>query len=139
MVKLLMGLKGSGKTKHLIELVNDAIHNEKGSVICIERGKKLTYDINYKARLIDISTFSVDSYAMLRGFLCGLYAGNYDISHIFIDNLYKASGEKTIEASSEFIDWLGEFSKEHGVRITVTISEPAEEATENMKKVMEVF
>jgi hypothetical protein len=129
-----MGLKGSGKTKQLIELVNVAVVEEKGNVICVELGKKLTYDINYKARLIDVSNFSITSFDMLQGFVSGLYAGNYDISHIFIDNIYKVSGKPSVEESEKFILWLEEFSKVNNVSFTVTISAPIEEASENIKK-----
>lgn len=134
MVKVLMGLKGSGKTKNLIELVNSAIDNEKGSVICIERGSKLTYDVNYKARLIDITEYSVDSFAMLKGFISGLYAGNYDISHVFVDNLFKAGGEEGLDAVGVFLAWLEEFGNKNNVTFTVTISAPVESATPEIKK-----
>jgi len=134
MVKVLMGLKGSGKTKKLIELVNSSIENEKGSVICIERGSKLTYDINYKARLIDISGFSIESFSMLKGFISGLYAGNYDISHVFIDNLFKASGEHSMEAAGEFLKWLENFGDRNNVSFTVAISASVDEATDDIRK-----
>jgi hypothetical protein len=134
MVKVLMGLKGCGKTKKLIDLVNSAIENEKGSVICIERGNKLTYDVNYKARLIDISNYSVDSFAMLKGFICGLYAGNYDITHVFVDNLFKAGGEERMEAAGEFLNWLEKFGSANDITFTVTISASAEDATEEIRK-----
>lgn len=131
-----MGLKGSGKTKSLIEMVNSAIVTEKGSIICIECGKNLTFDINYKARLIDISTFSVDSFAMLRGFICGLYAGNYDISHIFIDHLFRVSGVKSIQEADHFLQWLQKFGNENGIDFTVTLSAHAEDATPAMKALL---
>jgi hypothetical protein len=134
MVNVLMGLKGSGKTKRLIELVNSAIQIEKGCVICIERGNKLTYDINYKARLIDISAFSIENFSMLKGFISGLYAGNYDITHIFIDNLFKAAGKEDMEAAGEFLKWLESFGKKNNVAFTVTISASVDEATDDIKK-----
>lgn len=129
-----MGLKGSGKTKHLINLVNEAVVEEKGNVICVELGKKLTYDINYKARLIDISNFEITSFDMLKGFISGLIASNYDISHIFIDNIYKVSGSKSIDETDEFMVWLEKFSDSNKVTFTVTISAPIEDAKENIKK-----
>ena len=134
-----MGLKGTGKTKHLIDLVNVAIDEEKGNVICVELGKKLTYDVSYRARLIDISHFQISNFDMLRGFISGLYAGNYDISHIFIDNIFKVSGSSSIAEADEFILWLENFSKDNGVRFTVTISAPVEDAGENIKKFLQVI
>lgn len=134
MVKVVMGLKGSGKTKRMIELVNSAIDTEKGSVVCIERGKKLTYDINYKARLIDISHYNIYSFEMLEGFISGLYAGNYDITHVFIDNLMKAGGENDMDKAGKFLLWLEKFGEQNGINFTVAISAAVKEATEDIKR-----
>ena len=89
MVQLIMGLKGSGKTKRLVEMVKTAIDNETGSVVCIEKDKKLTYDIPYQVRLIHASDYAIGSVEFMKGFLSGLHAGNYDITHVFIDNFAK--------------------------------------------------
>ncbi|NLM61588.1 MAG: hypothetical protein GX193_05870 [Clostridiales bacterium] len=134
MVKVVMGLKGSGKTKNMIELVNSAIETEKGSVVCIERGNKMTYDINYKARLIDISQYNIYSFEMLEGFISGLYASNYDITHVFIDNLMKASGENDMDKAGKFLLWLEKFGEENGINFTVTISAAVEDATEDIRR-----
>ena len=77
MVKLIMGLSGSGKTKTLISLVSEAIEKEQGNVVCIEKSRHLTYDIPYQARLIRTDDYGVRGNTMLLGFLCGLHAGNY--------------------------------------------------------------
>ena len=92
MVRLIMGTKGSGKTKQLIELINNAAKDEPGNVVCIEANRNLTYDIHYHIRLIDAAEYKLNSYDMFRGFISGLYAGNYDISHVFIDSLCRAIG-----------------------------------------------
>ena len=89
MVKVIMGVKGTGKTKQMIDLINSAVANEHGNVVCIERSRKLTYDIHYQIRLVDAEQYNLSSFEVLRGFICGLYAGNYDITHIFIDSLCK--------------------------------------------------
>ncbi|MEG0878966.1 MAG: hypothetical protein RSF00_09885, partial [Oscillospiraceae bacterium] len=81
MVKVIMGLKGSGKTKQMIDLINTAVASEHGNVVCIERGPKLTYDIHYKIRLVEASQYDLTSFDTLKGFVSGLYAGNYDITH----------------------------------------------------------
>ena len=82
MVQLIMGLKGSGKTKRLVEMVATAVREESGSVVCIEKDKKLTYDIPYQARLIYACdyAYAMGSYDFFKGFLSGLHAGNYDIT-----------------------------------------------------------
>ena len=79
MVRLIMGVKGSGKTKQLIELINNAAKDEPGNVVCIEANRTMTYDIHYHIRLIDAQEYNLDSYELFRGFISGLYAGNYDI------------------------------------------------------------
>ena len=134
MVKVIMGLKGEGKTKKLIELVKKAIDEEHGDVVCIEKNGELTYDIPYQARLIKLAPYKVSGYEFLRGFISGLQAGNYDITHIFMDNLYKLSGSDSDDAAEQFLGWLEAFSEKENVKFTITISADAEAATSGMKK-----
>ena len=89
MIHVIMGLKGSGKTKKLIDAINGAVAEAHGDVVCIEYGRKLTYDLSYKVRLVDSKEYGISSSEMLKGFLSGLHAGNFDITNVFIDNLYK--------------------------------------------------
>ena len=83
MVRLIMGANGAGKTKQLIDLIHNAVEAENGSVVCMEPSADMTYNISYNVRLVNASEYSVDSFECLRGFISGLYAGNYDISHCF--------------------------------------------------------
>ena len=135
MVRVIMGVKGTGKTKQMIELINTAVQSEHGNVVCIERGPKLTYDINYKIRLVEASHYDMKGYEFLKGFISGLYAGNYDITHIFIDSLTKiVSADVTDHAVEEFLDWLNSFSEKNNIKFTVTISADESLATEGIKK-----
>ena len=134
MVRLIMGVKGSGKTKQLIELINNAAKDEPGNVVCIEANRTMTYDIHYHIRLIDAQEYNLDSYELFRGFISGLYAGNYDISHVFVDNLCKIAGSNDLQAVEAFLHWLDRFSEENGVKFTVTISADEDTATEGMKQ-----
>ena len=112
MVRVIMGVKGTGKTKQMIELINSAVHSENGNVVCIERGPKLTYDIHYKIRLVEASHYEMKSFDFMKGFISGLYAGDYDITHIFIDSLTKiVPTEPTDAAVEDFLDWLNSFSE----------------------------
>ena len=77
MVKVIMGLKGSGKTKQLVKDINEAVQSETGSVVCVEFGKKLTYDIDYRVRLIDAKEYNITDVTLLKGFISGLHAGNF--------------------------------------------------------------
>ena len=134
MVKLIVGGAGSGKTKTIIELVNAAVKDEKGSVVCITKGDKLRFDISRDARLVNISEYAVSSYDGLLGFLCGIHAGNYDITHIYIDGLYKVAGVKDPSQAESFLDKLNAFADTHTVKFTVALSEDDAAVTEGMKK-----
>ena len=129
-------MNGSGKTKQLIELVNNAAKDEKGSVVCIEADNNMTYDIHHGIRLIDAEEYKLNSYDLVRGFVSGLYAGNYDISHVFIDNLCKAIGTEIGHETEAFLNWLDSFGERNNIKFTVTISGEPEAATEGMKKFM---
>jgi hypothetical protein len=133
MVALIAGLKGFGKTKQLIDLCNDAAKSSAGSVICIERGQKLKHDITRSARLIDTTPFVIRSYQVLRGFVTGLYASNYDISDIFIDSLFKVANNSDAEECEKFLAWCEEFGKENGIKFLITISISDAEITEGMR------
>ena len=134
MVKLIVGGAGTGKTKTIIELVNAAVKEEKGSVVCIARGDKLKFDISYDARLINVKDYAVDSYAALLGFVAGLHAGNYDITKVFIDALYKIVDSKDPKAAEKFLQELDDFSTKHSVDFVVALSEDAISATDVMQK-----
>ena len=92
MIKLITGKKGTGKTKVLIDMINEAVKSTNGDLICIEKGAKLTYDISYKVRLVDAERFSVSGYDTFYGFVAGMLAGNYDIKEIFVDSILKIGG-----------------------------------------------
>lgn len=134
MVKVIMGLKGSGKTKQMIELINTAAGTEHGNVVAIERGPKLTFDIHYRIRLVDTSSFQIHNYDFMKGFLSGMYAGNYDITHIFIDSLCKIVPGDCDHKTEEFLDWLERFSEQNGIKFTVTITADAGLAPEGIRK-----
>ena len=134
MVRVIMGLKGSGKTKQMIDLINHAAGNESGNVVCIERGLKLTYDIHYHIRLVEASDYDMTDLAFLKGFISGMAAGNFDITHIFIDSLtrvVRTCDDRGVEA---FLDWLNAFGEKNNIKFTVTISADASLATEGIKK-----
>ena len=90
-MKLLAGVKGTGKTKALIAEVNKVCGESHGSIVCIEKGKKLTFDVSYQARLVDTEDYGILGSEMLYGFLCGILSQNYDITEIFIDNAFANS------------------------------------------------
>jgi hypothetical protein len=134
MVKVIMGVKGTGKTKQMIELMNKAVGTEHGNVVAIERGPKLTFDLNYKIRLIDAADYDLSTFAHMKGFVSGIYASNFDITHVFIHSLGKiVSGASDPEVEG-FLDWLEAFSEKNNVKFTVTISADAELASDGVRK-----
>ncbi len=134
MVKLIMGLKGSGKTKKLVELVKKAVSEEHGDVVCIEKDKNLTYDIPYTARLIHAGEYGIVSNDLLRGFISGLHAGNYDICHVFIDNFYKLLDDSSDETVAAFLEWLNKFSQSENVNFTISATADPDTVDERIKK-----
>lgn len=134
MVKLIMGLKGSGKTKTLVELVKKAVAEERGDVVCIEKDKNLTYDIPYSARLIHASEYGINSNDLLRGFISGLHAGNYDITHVFIDNLFKMLDNDSEECVASFLEWLDRFSTAENVSFTICATADPANVSERITK-----
>ena len=133
MIHVIMGLKGSGKTKKLIDGINAAVAQASGDVVCIEYGKKLAYDVTYKVRLVDSQEYAINSVEMLKGFLSGMHAGNFDITHVFIDNLYKTIGAD-LAAAEDFVAWAAKFAASNSMEITVALSEDPANASEAMKQ-----
>ena len=131
MIHVIMGLKGSGKTKKMLDAINAAVADARGDVVCIEYGKKLTYDVSYKVRLVDSKEYGIKSPEMLKGFLSGMHAGNFDITHVFIDNLYKTIGNA---AAEDFVAWCAKFAADNNMEVTMTISEDPAEAPEGIKQ-----
>ena len=136
MVQVIVGLKGSGKTKKLVDLVRAAVNEETGDVVCIEKERKLTFDIPYQARLIDAGTYDIGSYEFLKGLICGVHAGNYDITHFFIDNFYKLVNDKSVESLETFLAWLDKFSTNENISFVISLSVDAETLSDTVKKYM---
>ena len=133
MIHVIMGLKGSGKTKKLIDAIHGAVAEAHGDVVCIEYGKKLTYDVSYKVRLVDSKEYGISTPEMLKGFLSGLHAGNFDITNVFIDNLYKTIGNDKA-AGEDFVAWCAKFAADNNMEITISITEDPAEASDVMKQ-----
>ena len=134
MIRVIVGKKGSGKTKQVIEMINSAVDTEHGNVVCIEKGEKLMLDISHKIRLVEASEYDIADYTAMKGFVSGLYAGNYDITHIFIDSLTKIIGAEVNFETEKFLDWLNAFSQKNGIKFTITISDEESLMSEGIKK-----
>ncbi len=133
MLKLIIGVKGTGKTKTLINMVNTAVENSHGDVVCIEKGVKLRYDIKYQARLIDAEEYYISDAQSLYGFLAGIFASNHDVTDLFIDSALKICAND-MTAFDTFVSEIAKLVEKVGVNVVMTSSIPVEEASETVKK-----
>lgn len=133
MVKLVVGVKGSGKTKTLIEKVNNALNETKGNVVCIEKGTKLIHEIKYQVRLMDTDEYMVTDAEALYGFVAGIYASNHDVTHIFIDSALKICNND-IPAFEIFMKKIDEFSQKTNIAFFITSSLAIKELPDDIKK-----
>ena len=117
MIKVHMGLKGSGKTPKMLEAIDSAVQAEKGNVVCIAEGDRLMHSINRKARMVTTDDF--------------------DITHIFIDSIFKSVPSATVADLEGFVDSLEKLEKKFNVSFTVMVSAEASEAGEKVKKYMD--
>ncbi len=131
MVSLIIGRKGSGKTKKLIEHVNSAVQASNGNVVCIEKGRKLTYDISNQVRLIDSDAYGISGYDQFFGFLCGVCAGNYDITDISIDATLRI-GSRDYNELATFLRKVDGLSLQADTNFTLTVSADKEELPEEI-------
>jgi energy-coupling factor transporter ATP-binding protein EcfA2 len=137
MLKLIAGKKGSGKTKQLITMVNDAVDTSSGKVVCIEKGNKLTYDVNHDARLLNIEDFDVSGYDSFYGFLAGIVASDYDVKEIYVDSIAKIVGEDSGKIGA-FLAKVESIAEKEDLNITMTVSSDADELPEGIFKYVSV-
>ena len=130
MIKLITGKKGTGKTKILIEMIKAADSATNGNIVCIEKGAKLTYDIPHSVRLTDVEEFGINGYDAFYGFVAGMFAGNFDISEVYIDSILKIGGTD-LDALGTLLQKLDKISK--NIKITFTISGDLSELPESVK------
>ena len=133
MLNLIIGVKGTGKTKNLINLVNTAVENSHGDVVCIEKGTKLRYDVKYKARLVDVEEYFISDAQSLYGFIAGILASNHDVTDLFVDSALKICNNDVV-AFDKFVEEVNALAAKLNVKVTMTSSIPTEEASETVKK-----
>lgn len=121
MLKLIVGLKGSGKTKTIVDLANAKLAETKGSVVFIEKGDKLIHEVKHQARLLNTDEYLIGNGEKLYGFVAGNYGSNYDVSDIFIDSALKICGNDVAEFSA-FLDNVIAFIATHNVNFVITSS-----------------
>ncbi len=133
MLKLIIGVKGTGKTKTLISMVNEAVEKSEGTVVCIEKGVGLRFDVKYTARLINTNDYLIFDAEALYGFVAGILASNHDVTDLFIDSALKIANND-MAAFEAFVKEIDELSNKVNVNIVMTSSIPCEEASDIVKK-----
>ena len=133
MLKLIIGVKGTGKTKQLIDMVNTSSAQSDGSVVCIEKGTKLTYDIKHTARLIDTEQYGICDGQSLFGFIAGISASNHDVTDIYIDSALKIC-ENDLESFDKFLNEVSVLVDKAGINCTAIVSLASDLATDTIKK-----
>lgn len=121
MINLIVGKKGSGKTKKLVTYANDLISRSAGNVVVIVKGSKLTFELDYKARLVNIDNYEIGNFDGLYGFICGLCAGNYDLTDVLVDSTLDIGGGD-VEAFNAFVEKLSSFLENRSVKLTFSVS-----------------
>lgn len=135
MIKLIVGKKGSGKTKILVDMVNEAAKTTDGNIVCIEKKPKLTYDLDHSVRLLEADSYGVSGFDAFYGYVAGLLSGNYDITEVFVDGILKICGQD-LEALGAFFDKIEAVAKEANTKLVFTVSADASELPESVKKYM---
>ncbi len=134
MIKIHIGLKGSGKTKKLIDDVNNALTQEKGNVVCITEGNRLMHDLDRNARMVNTEQFDIKNFDMFEGLLCGIIAQDFDVTHIFIDSVFKSVPSADMSTIDNLIKAIEKLEEKFNVSFTLMVSAEAESATELVKK-----
>ena len=134
MVKVIAGLSGTGKTKQMLQSINEAVERESGSMICIELKTSLRYDLNYKVRLIEYQEYQLEGVEALKAFISGLHAGNFDISHIYLKSVHRLLGSDDPAVAAAFCDWCSNFGQKNSISFTMTARVDPETAPEALKK-----
>ncbi|MBP3381756.1 MAG: hypothetical protein J6L00_03825 [Clostridia bacterium] len=132
MVTLILGKKGSGKTKKLMELCNTAVAQSKGNVVFIEKDNTLTYDVNHQVRLVSAADFGICGFEALYGFVAGMCAGNYDITDIFVDSTLKIGGTDMQELD-KFVEKMSKLD----VRTVLSVSADKSEIPAHIAEIAE--
>ena len=133
MVELIVGVQGTGKTKTILELVKNAAETSDGSVVCIEKGEKFRTNVTHEVRLVNTEHYDIETADSLYGLICGLYAGNYDITHIFVDSALKICN-KNISAFADFVKRADALSDKNGFKCIMTASVEKEALPEDIKE-----
>ncbi len=131
MIKLITGPKGSGKTKQMLDMINENLGKVKGNIVCIEKAMQETHNINPSVRLIDVDEYKIDTYEMFYGLFAGVLAGNYDIEQIYIDGLMRVT-DHDMDSLVKLLERMDAISE--GKEVVITLSGEEASFPDEVKK-----
>jgi len=132
MIKLITGKKGTGKTKVLIDQINDAVKSTNGNIVCIEKGDNIRRSISFRVRWCDTESFAIESYDAFYGFVAGMLAGNFDIKDVFVDGILRIGG-RDYEALGNLFEKLDKLTGDEA-NVIFTVSADNDELPESVKR-----
>ena len=130
MITLILGKKGSGKTKRLIDMCNEAMEQSKGNVVFIEKDNTLTYSLKHNVRLVAADEYAIRGFDSFYGLIAGMCAGNYDITDIFVDSTLKIGGD--VDGLLSFVEKLKALSDKANTNIVMSVSADPSEIPEKI-------
>ena len=132
MVELIVGKKGKGKTKVLLDRVNGAVKEANGSIVYLDKSTKHMYELNNKVRLIDVSSYPLKNADEFVGFICGIISQDHDLEQIYLDSFLKVSKLEDADVT-DTLDQLDKIGEKYGISIVVSISLGKEEIPEALQ------
>ncbi|NLJ70010.1 MAG: hypothetical protein GX328_00900 [Clostridiaceae bacterium] len=136
MIEAIVGSKGTGKTSIIVDEITNVANTQDTNVVCIEYGKRFNQNIPYQVRLIDITEYPVRNYRELLTFIAGVSAKDHDITHFYIDSLYKIAHSEDIIELEKFFNDLTDMTNNMAAKFIITISDDPDAMPDNVKKVM---
>ncbi len=133
MLNVIIGEKGTGKTAKLIEAVHTAQKAATGSVVFINKGKRLLLNLSHDVRLVDTEEYGVSNYKEFFGFICGILSQNYDIAHIFIDSITKIVDD-SMDEFEKFLERIHAVAEANNAEIQIILSINPDEVSAGIKK-----
>ena len=132
MVELIVGKKGKGKTKVLLDRVNGAVKEANGSIVYLDKSTKHMYELNNKVRLIDVSSYPLKNADEFVGFICGIISQDHDLEQIYLDSFLKVSKLEDADVT-DTLDQLDKIGEKYGISIIISISLDKEEIPEALQ------
>ncbi|MCR5111690.1 MAG: hypothetical protein K6B38_12440 [Ruminococcus sp.] len=131
MIKLITGKKGTGKTKILIDMINDAIKASNGDLVCIEKGANVRRSISFKVRWCDVDEFAIEGFDAFYGYVAGMIAGNDDIQSVYVDGIFKIGG-RDYDAFGKLLEKLDTLTNKNDITVVFTVSADESELPESV-------